>query len=399
MWERLLDRLMRRLVREGDLQITMPGGETRRYGDGRGLSAAATIHDRSTIRQLVRAPDLGLGEAYMDRRLTIAQNDLEGFLTLLGRNVMRYGRGRLSVAARGPARLLRHVAQFNPVPAARRNVRHHYDLSNDFYRLMLDKDMQYSCAYFADDAMTLEQAQAAKKHLIARKLLLEPGMRVLDIGCGWGGMALTLARDYGARVTGITLSERQLELARARAREAGLEGQVEFRLQDYRKVGETFDRVVSVGMLEHVGVPHMRTYFNRVRDLLAPDGVALIHTIGRTTPPSSTSPWLRKYIFPGGYIPAVSEVVPAIERAGLYLADLEVLHGSHYARTLSAWRARFEQHREAIRARFDDRFLRMWRYYLGLSETGFRELGMVVHHYQLTRDQSRMPTTRAYLLS
>ncbi len=399
MWERVFDRLMRGLVREGDLQVTMPGGATRRYGDGRGISAAATIHDPGTIRRLVRAPELGLGEAYMDRQLTIAQNDLEGFLTLLGRNVMRYGRGRLSVAARGPARLMRHLAQFNPAPVARRNVSHHYDLSNDFYRLMLDEDMQYSCAYFAEDSMSLEQAQAAKKRLVARKLLLEPGMRVLDIGCGWGGMALTLARDFGARVTGITLSERQLEVARARAREAGLEGQVEFRLQDYRKIDETFERIVSVGMLEHVGVPHMRTYFNRVRDLLTPDGVALIHTIGRTTPPSSTSPWLRKYIFPGGYIPAVSEVIPAIERAGLYLADLEVLHGSHYARTLAAWRARFEAHREAIRARFDERFLRMWRYYLVLSETGFRELGMVVHHYLLARDQRRMPTTRAWMLT
>ena len=397
MWEQLFDRMLRGLVREGDLQVTLPGGTTRRYGDGRGMSAAVTIHGKDTMRRLVRSPELGVGEAYMDQALTVAQNDLEGFLALMARNVMRYGRGQLAVAVRGPARFLRHVAQYNPVSVARRNVKHHYDLSNAFYRKMLDEDMQYSCAYFADPSMSLDQAQAAKKAYIAEKMLLEPGMRVLDIGCGWGGMALTLARDYGARVTGVTLSERQLEVARARAREAGLEGQVEFRLQDYRAVEEEFDRVVSVGMLEHVGVPHMRTYFNKVRDVLTPDGMALIHTIGRTTPPSTTSPWLRKYIFPGGYIPAVSEVMPAIERAGLYTADLETLHGSHYARTLSHWRRRFEENREAIRSQFDDRFLRMWHYYLVLSEVGFRELGMVVHHYQLARDQRKLPKTRAYL--
>lgn len=397
MWERLFDRMLRSLVREGDLQVTLPGGTTRRYGDGHGMSAAVTIHDRATMRQLVRRPELGVGEAYMDRTLTVAQNDLEGFLALMGRNVMRYGRGQLAVAVRGPARLLRHVAQYNPVSVSRRNVAHHYDLSNEFYRQILDEDMQYSCAYFAESSMNLEQAQAAKKAHIASKLLLKPGMRVLDIGCGWGGMALTLARDYGARVVGVTLSERQLEVARARAREEGLEDRVEFRLQDYREISERFDRVVSVGMLEHVGVPHMRTYFNKVHDMLAGDGVALIHTIGRTTPPSSTSPWLRKYIFPGGYIPAVSEVMPAIERAGLYCADLEAIHGSHYARTLSAWRQRFEASREAIRRQFDDRFLRMWRYYLVLSEIGFRELGMVVHHYQLARDQRQLPRSRAYM--
>ncbi len=398
-WEGMFDRIMRGLVREGALEVTMPDGNTRRYGDGKGLSAAVSIHDPGLLARLVRAPEMAVGEGYMERAYTIAQDDLEGFLRLMGRNIMRYGRGRLSMAARGPRRLLRHLAQYNPAARARRNVAHHYDLSNDFYRLMLDADMQYSCAYFANPAMTLEQAQAAKKALIARKLLLEPGMRVLDIGCGWGGMALTLARDHGARVVGITLSERQLEVARQRARDEGLADRVEFRLMDYRDLDETFDRVVSVGMLEHVGVPHMRRYFDTVARVLAPDGVALIHTIGRTTPPASTSPWLRKYIFPGGYIPAVSEVMPAIENAGLYTADLEVLKGEHYARTLAAWRARFEANADVIRTMFDDRFRRMWRYYLVLSETGFRELGMVVHHYQLTRRPEATPITRNYLLA
>ncbi len=399
MWERLLDRFMQGLVREGELQVTLPSGATRRYGNGQGLSAAVSIHDNAQVRQLIQRPELALGEGYMDQRLTVAQDDLEGFLRLMARNVMRYGRGRLNIAASLPRRILRYVEQYNPASVARRNVAHHYDLSNEFYRLMLDSDMQYSCAYFADPAMSLEQAQEAKKSLIARKLRIEPGMRVLDIGCGWGGMALTLARDHGARVTGITLSEKQLEVARQRARDEGLEDRVDFRLQDYRHLDERFDRVVSVGMLEHVGVPHMRQYFSKVHDVLEPDGIALIHTIGRSTPPSATSPWLRKYIFPGGYIPAVSEVMPAIEYAGLYTSDLEVLKGEHYARTLAEWRVRFTANREVIRTMFDERFRRMWRYYLVLSETGFRELGLVVHHYQLTRRPEATPLTRDYLLN
>ncbi len=399
MWERLLDRFMHSLVREGELQVTLPSGATRRYGNGQGLSAAVSIHDNAQVRQLIQRPELALGEGYMDQRLTVAQDDLEGFLRLMARNVMRYGRGRLNIAASLPRRILRYVEQYNPASVARRNVAHHYDLSNEFYRLMLDSDMQYSCAYFADPAMSLEQAQEAKKSLIARKLRIEPDMRVLDIGCGWGGMALTLARDHGARVTGITLSEKQLEVARQRARDEGLEDRVDFRLQDYRHLDERFDRVVSVGMLEHVGVPHMRQYFSKVHDVLEPDGVALIHTIGRSTPPSATSPWLRKYIFPGGYIPAVSEVMPAIEHAGLYTSDLEVLKGEHYARTLAEWRVRFTANREVIRTMFDERFRRMWRYYLVLSETGFRELGLVVHHYQLTRRPEATPLTRDYLLT
>ena len=398
MWERLFDKFMHTLVREGELQVTLPSGATRRYGDGKGMSAAVSIHDDAQVRRLIQRPELALGEGYMDQRLTVAQDDLEGFLRLMARNVMRYGRGRLNVAASLPRRALRYLEQYNPAGIARRNVAHHYDLSNDFYRLMLDRDMQYSCAYFANPAMSLEEAQEAKKALIARKLRIEPGMRVLDIGCGWGGMALSLARDHGARVTGITLSEKQLEVARARAEEEGLAGQVEFRLQDYRDLDERFDRVVSVGMLEHVGVPHMRQYFSKVNDVLEPGGVALIHTIGRSTPPSATSPWLRKYIFPGGYIPAVSEVMPAIERAGLYTADLEVLKGEHYARTLAEWRARFTANRDVIRTMFDERFRRMWRFYLVLSETGFRELGLVVHHYQLTREADATPLTRDYLL-
>jgi cyclopropane-fatty-acyl-phospholipid synthase len=244
--------------------------------------------------------------------------------------------------------------------------------------------------------MTLEQAQAAKKAHIANKLRLEPGMTVLDIGCGWGGMALTLARDHGARVTGVTLSEEQLRVATARAAEAGLADRVTFRLQDYREVGGRFDRIVSVGMFEHVGVPHYRAYFDTVARLLAPEGVALIHTIGRASPPGATSPWIQKYIFPGGYVPALSEVMPPVERSGLWPTDVEVWR-LHYAETLRCWQERFDANRDAVRALYDERFVRMWRFYLVASEMTFRAGRQCVFQVQLAHRQTAVPLTRAYL--
>ncbi|MDE3239503.1 MAG: class I SAM-dependent methyltransferase, partial [Paracoccaceae bacterium] len=279
---------------------------------------------------------------------------------------------------------------------ARRNVAHHYDLSGELYDLFLDEDRQYSCAYFADPSMTLEEAQRAKKAHIANKLLLEPGMTVLDIGCGWGGLGLTLARDYGARVVGVTLSEEQHKVATRRAKEAGLSDRVEFRLCDYRTVTETFDRVVSVGMFEHVGVPHYREYFSAVHDRLAPDGVALIHTIGRVTPPGSTSPWILKYIFPGGYVPALSEMMSAVEKNALWSTDIEVWR-MHYAYTLRHWHDRFVAKQDKAKALYDERFCRMWRYYLIASEMSFRHYGQCVFQVQLARRQEAVPLTRTYL--
>jgi cyclopropane-fatty-acyl-phospholipid synthase len=396
MWDRLLDRLLRRLIRQGALDLTYADGTTRHYGDRSAPPIRARLHDAALAGRLVRSPDLALGEAYMDGTLSIEGDNLAGVMALLLENAA-HGRGN---AWRFPVeraqRVLRFVQQITPARRARQNVAHHYDLSATLYDLFLDADRQYSCAYFKTPDDTLEQAQMQKKAHIAAKLRLSPGMRVLDIGCGWGGMALTLARDHGCRVLGVTLSEEQHRAATARAAAAGLEGQVEFRLTDYRAVTGTFDRIVSVGMFEHVGLPQYQTYFDRVRALLAPDGVALIHTIGRAGPPSITSPWITKYIFPGGYAPALSEIMPAVQASGLWTTDIEVWR-LHYAETLRHWRLRFEANIDAIRALYDDRFCRMWRYYLVASEMTFRNYRQCVFQIQLSHRQEAVPLTRDYL--
>ncbi|MEM9344021.1 MAG: cyclopropane-fatty-acyl-phospholipid synthase family protein, partial [Pseudomonadota bacterium] len=389
----LLDRMLSALVRQGQFRVTYPDGETRTYGDGTMPEVHAVIHNADCVRGLALNPDLAIGEAYMDGDVTFEDDDLYGFLALAAANLANadpvwWQRGLDKMRHK-----LRRFAQANKIGVARTNVAHHYDLSSELYDLFLDGDKQYSCAYFADPAMTLEEAQAAKKAHIAGKLLIEPGMTVLDIGCGWGGMGLTLARDYGARVVGVTLSEEQHKLARARAREAGLEGQVDFRLTDYRNVSETFDRVVSVGMFEHVGIPHYREYFRTVSDRLKPDGVALIHTIGRVAPPSYTSPWIDKYIFPGGYCPSLSEMTAAIEDEYLYPTDVEIWR-LHYAETLRHWYERFTANEDKAREIYDERFVRMWRYYLLACETTFRYGRQAVFQVQLTHKQEAVPLTR-----
>ncbi len=396
MWDKLFERLASGVVRDGLLVMHMPDGSTRRFGNGVGPSTEMTVHDPGLLRRIVRNPDLGLGEGYMDRAFSLRDDDVAGFLALLTVNV---GKGRAEAWRFPVARLQRvlgRLEQMAPVHRSQQNVAHHYDLSGDLYRLFLDEDQQYSCAYFRTPDDTLEQAQAQKKAHIAGKLLLRPGMRVLDIGCGWGGMALTLARDYGANVLGVTLSEEQHAVATARVAEAELSDRIEIRLQDYRKVTGQFDRIVSVGMFEHVGLPHYTEYFTKLHDLLKDDGVALIHTIGRTSPPGRTSPWINKYIFPGGYVPALSEVTPVIEAVGLYPTDIEIWR-LHYAETLLHWRRRFEANIDKVRALYDDRFCRMWRYYLAASEMAFRHNGQCVFQFQLARNQRAVPLTRDYL--
>jgi cyclopropane-fatty-acyl-phospholipid synthase len=386
--------MLGRLMRHGELILTYPDGTVRRYGNGL-PKVSVQLKDPALVQRLVLHPDLALGEAYMDGTIEIGNDDLEGLLALAMSNMgdqPTNWRDRL-LHIRG---WFRSIDQFNPMGRAQRNVAHHYDLSGELYSLFLDEDRQYSCAYFADPAMTLEEAQRAKKQHIAQKLLIEPGMRVFDIGCGWGGLALTLARDYGAKVVGVTLSSEQHKVACQRAKDAGLDGQVEFRLIDYRKITESFDRVVSVGMFEHVGVPHYREYFRNVRERLTDDGVALIHTIGRMSPPGSTSPWILKYIFPGGYVPALSEMMAAVEKERLWSTDIEVWR-LHYAETLKHWRARFMANCDKARALYDDRFCRMWRYYLSASEMSFRHFGQNVFQVQLTRRQDAVPLTRDYL--
>jgi cyclopropane-fatty-acyl-phospholipid synthase len=292
--------------------------------------------------------------------------------------------------------LARRIHQYNPIGKAQANVAHHYDLSDTLYDLFLDADRQYSCAYFIRPDDTLERAQAQKKRHIAAKLLLRPGQKILDIGCGWGGLALYLAKIADAEVTGVTLSKEQHQVARRRAAEAGLAGRVDFKLLDYRLESGRFDRIVSVGMFEHVGVGHYDEFFGALRQLLADDGVALLHTIGRADGPGETNTWIRKYIFPGGYSPALSEVLPAIERAGLYVTDVEVLR-LHYAETLRHWRQRVLANRERIVALYDERFLRMWEFYLAGSEVTFRHAGHVVFQIQLAKRVDAVPLTRDYI--
>jgi cyclopropane-fatty-acyl-phospholipid synthase len=355
------------------------------------------ISDEGLPRRLCLMPEMAFGEAYMDGTLTIEGDDLRGLLAMVTRNISRAEYMPLWAGVAGRLRdMKRGIDQRNPAHRAKQNVAHHYDLSGELYDLFLDADKQYSCAYFRHPGMTLEEAQAAKKAHIAGKLMIEPGMRVLDIGCGWGGMALTLARDYGARVVGVTLSEEQIKVAQARAQAAGLGDRVEFRLMDYRKVEGPFDRIVSVGMFEHVGVPHYREYFGKVRDLLVPDGVALIHTIGRLRPPTSTNPWIAKYIFPGGYCPALSEVTAAIEKEDVDQTDIEVWR-HHYAMTLRHWHDRFVARIDEARRLYDERFCRMWRFYLIASEMSFVEGHQVVFQIQLARRKDAVPLTRDYL--
>jgi cyclopropane-fatty-acyl-phospholipid synthase len=291
----------------------------------------------------------------------------------------------------------RRIDQYNPAPRAQRNVAHHYDLNGRLYSLFLDRDRQYSCAYFPRGDETLEQAQVAKKRHIAAKLCLDrPGLHVLDIGCGWGGLALTLAREHGARVTGITLSAEQLAEARACAAAEGLADRVSFEMLDYRALTQRFDRIVSVGMFEHVGVVHFRAFFDTVARCLEPDGVALLHAIGRDDGPGSTNPWIAKYIFPGGYCPALSEVLPPIEASRLVTTDIEILR-LHYAETLHHWRRRFAANRDTIGALYDERFCRMFEFYLAGSEIAFRREGQMVFQIQLAHRQTAVPLTRDYV--
>jgi cyclopropane-fatty-acyl-phospholipid synthase len=396
MWTRALDSLLGHLFRHGRLHVTFPDGARRSYGPGDGPEIAVALRDPALPRRIVLSPDMGVGEGYMDGTFTIEGDDVYGFLSLAIANIAAQGQPLFRRPLEALRWLKRRWDQFNPVSRARANAAHHYDLSGELYDLFLDEDRQYSCAYFARPDMTLEEAQAAKKEHIARKLLIEPGMRVLDIGCGWGGMGLTLARDFGAEVVGLTLSREQHAMANARAERAGLADKARFALMDYRDVQGQFDRIVSVGMFEHVGVPHYDDYFATVRRLLVPDGIALIHTIGRAGPPGATSPWILKYIFPGGYCPAMSEAVAAVERHGLVTTDVEVWR-LHYAETLREWRRRFEANIDKARALYDERFCRMWRYYLIASELTFRLNNQVVFQFQMSPKQDAVPLTRDYL--
>ena len=356
------------------------------------------LSEWQTVRRLALNPDLAFGEAYMDGTLQPSDCTLYELLDLVLLNASAAEQHPVLRWHRLARAITRRFRQINDPDRAREHVAHHYDLESRLYRLFLDHDQQYSCAYFRRGDESLEDAQLAKKRHIAKKLFLHrPGLTVLDIGCGWGGMALTLAKEYGAQVTGITLSSEQLAVARARADETGLCHQINFELMDYRKMRRRFDRVVSVGMMEHVGVGNYGAFFRVVNDSLYQDGIALIHHIGRSDGPGTTSQWLQKYIFPGGYVPALSEVIPSIERSGLMITDVETLR-LHYARTLQLWRERFADHRDAIRSLYDEQFCRMFEFYLTGAELAFRRQSEVVFQIQLSRSQTASPSDRGYML-
>ena len=392
----LIAHMLRRIMRSGTLRIIDAEGGVHVYGGPPGRAITIRFHDRKLDRELTLNPRRKLGEAYMDGRLTVEDATLYDFLDLVAGNLADAPRSLFSPILNGWGTAFRVFQQYNPVKRAQANVHHHYDLSKTLYDLFLDSDRQYSCAYFTGPDQTIEEAQAQKKRHIAAKLLLRPGQRVLDIGCGWGGLALYLAKECDVDVLGITLSTEQLELARHRAASAGLAERVKFELIDYRDVAGQFDRIVSVGMFEHVGVVHYPAFFRRVRELLAPDGVALLHSIGRADGPGSTNPWIRRYIFPGGYSPALSEVTPVVEKTGLFVTDIEILR-LHYAETLRRWRARFLANRERVRQLYDERFCRMWEFYLAASEIAFRHQGHIVFQMQMAKKVDAVPITRDYV--
>lgn len=393
---RALIRVLEPAVSFGRLTVIDADGMPHTLGPGGAPAVTIRLRQRSLAWRLLVKPDLAVGEAYMDGTLTLEEGTLHEFLDL----GIAIAEGLRAHPARRAAAWLTQPWQrsrrSNPIGRARANVAHHYDLSGAFYSVFLDRDLQYSCAYFADGDESLDEAQAKKRRHVAAKLLLEPGMTVLDIGSGWGGLALELARMEQVDVTGLTLSAEQLKAARARAAAAGLGDRVRFALRDYREEQGVYDRVVSVGMFEHVGAMHFRTFFETLRRRLKPNGIALLHAIGRMEPPGSNNPWLDKHIFPGGYCPALSEVLAAIEKTDLWATDIEILR-LHYARTLRHWFERFQANRSKAQAIYDERFCRMWEFYLAGCEMAFRRGRMMVFQIQLARRRDAVPLTRDYI--
>jgi cyclopropane-fatty-acyl-phospholipid synthase len=393
--DRLLRFLLKTFIRRGTFQVTTSRGTVLTFGDGSGRKVAVRFVTRAAEWGILLDPELKFGEAYMDGVFVVEEGSIADVLAImLGQNTDVPHWAKFQSLLRY---LYRRFDQFNPRARSRRNVAHHYDLDGRLYSLFLDADRQYSCAYFERPGQSLDDAQLAKKRHLAAKLVLKPDQRVLDIGCGWGGLGLYLAEFAGSDVTGVTLSQEQHGIANGRAAEKHLSDRARFNLQDYRDIATTFDRIVSVGMFEHVGVNHYDQFFRKTARLLDRDGVMLLHSIGRSEGPSRTSPWISKYIFPGGYIPSLSEVLPAIEKAGLLVTDIEILR-LHYAETLKAWRERFLAHLEEVERIYDKRFVRMWEFYLAASEMSFREQNMMVFQIQLTKRQGVVPITRDYIL-
>jgi len=397
----LIDHFFTRAVKRGELTVIHADGSARSFGSPDTALTPVTIRftDPSVARRILTDPALGAAESFMDGRLVIERGDILALLRLVtANNKWEDATGNLTPGAfkRAIDGVRFRLDRINMARRSKRNVAHHYDLSARLYDLFLDADRQYSMAYFADPANGLEQAQLDKKAHIAAKLALKPGMTVLDIGCGWGGMALYLHQKTGAEVLGVTLSEEQLKVARERAEAAGVAGKVRFELIDYRHVTGQFDRIVSVGMFEHVGPAHYRTFFAKCRELLTPEGVMLLHTIGRAGGPGVTDAFTAKYIFPGGYIPALSEILRGHENLRFFLTDVEVLR-LHYAYTLQHWYDRATAARDQIVALYDQRFFNMWTYYLAGSLVSFEHGGLVNYQLQYSRSRTALPITRDYM--
>jgi cyclopropane-fatty-acyl-phospholipid synthase len=393
-----MDRLLRffldQFIQRGSITFITASGLTFTCGDGTGDPVRVRLTTKEVARQLLLDPEMSFGEAYTDGTMLVERGSIADVLAIiLDQPDIMPRWAKLQWWLRY---LVRNIQQFNPRGRSRNNVARHYDLDGRLYSLFLDADKQYSCAYFETSDMTLDDAQLAKKRHIAAKTLVERGHSVLDIGSGWGGLSLYLAEMTGANVTGVTLSTEQLQVSNARAGERNLTRSAKFVLQDYRDIPGPFDRVVSVGMFEHVGVDHYDTFFKRCAELLDTDGVMLLHSIGRSEGPGITNPWIAKYIFPGGYIPALSEVLPAIERAGLLVCDIEILR-LHYADTLKAWRERFMARREEAVRLYDERFARMWEFYLASSEMSFRKQNLMNFQIQMAKRQGIVPMTRDYI--
>ena len=393
----LLSRVLRPLIRTGRLTVIDAHGTPHVFGTEAQPAITVRLHDPKLHWKLALNPGLYAGEAWMDGTLTVEDGSLYDFLDLFGRNLGTAGLKSFKSPLRHLKRLKRGYHRLNDRWRSERNVAHHYDLSDEMYGLFLDSERQYTCAYHPTGAEDIETAQRLKEQHIAAKLRLEPGMRVADLGCGWGSLAMYLARHHDVDVTAVTLSKEQVAWGNARARELGLADRVRLLHKDYREVEGTFDRVVSIGMLEHVGVRQYGRMFERIRALLPQHGVALVHSIGRVLGPGSTNPWIKKYIFPGGYIPALSEVLPSIERSGLWVTDIEVLR-LHYAYTLKQWRERFVANWDKAAALYDERFCRMWEYYLATSEISFRHLDNMNFQIQVAVDRNTLPIARDYML-
>ncbi len=393
-----LSTMLSSFIKTGSLTVIDAVGQSHVFGGAQSAGApnvTMKLTDPKLYRGLFFNPELHAGEAYMDGRMSFPGSSLRDFLTLFSVNRRALRAFPMQKVLQGANRAVKRLQQANPVGRAQANVAHHYDLGNEFYKLFLDTGMFYSCAYFRDDQETLEAAQVNKCRLIAAKLCLKPGMKVLDIGSGWGGLAIYLARVADVEVVGCTLSTEQHALAVARVKAAGLEHKVRFDLVDYRHITQKFDRIVSVGMFEHVGVAHYGEFFAKINELMSDDGVMLLHSIGKMSPPGTASPWLRKYIFPGAYSPALSEVFPVVERSSLWVTDVEFLR-LHYATTLLHWHKRFEANRDRIAAMYDEKFCRMWEFYLISAEMMFRTGAQEVFHMQLARRRDAAPIVRDY---